>query len=154
MEKENFCSEFRYGKEIQKIANLFRRLADENLNQEGITVSQLRVLIYISRKDKEGKVYQRDLEEYLDIRRSSVTGLLQNMEKNGILLRTPCESDARSKEIVLTEKGRVLDERLKEYITNLEEEILKGFSQEEKELLKNLLLRLGENLENAERNQL
>lgn len=158
MNQENIdkkvLSDFRFGREIQKIANGFRRLADDNLNQEGITVSQLRVLVYISCKGKEGKVYQRDLEEDFGIRRSSVTSLLQNMEKSGILTRVSSSSDGRIKEIALTEKGRVLDERLKEYILVLEEEFLKGFSEEEKELLKDFLFRLGENLNESERNKL
>lgn len=157
MEKEKakdvLRGEFRFGRELQKIANRFRRLADENLNQEGITVSQLRVLAYVSSRGKEGKVYQRDLEEDFGIRRSSVTGLLQNMEKSGILKRTSCPEDARIREISLTEKGVVLDERLKEYITNLEEELLSGFSPEEKDILRSLLSRLSENMEKAERNR-
>ncbi len=150
----NLPGEFRFGREIQFVSKSFRRLADENLNQEGITVSQLRVLCYVSQKGKEGKVYQKDLEEHFGIRRSSVTELLQNMEKSGILTRTPCATDARTREIVLTEKGAVLDERLKEYITGLEEEFLKGFSREEKELLASFLIRLSENLENAKGDRL
>ena len=74
-------------------------------------------------------------------------------EKSGILQRTPCPEDARIREISLTEKGVVLDERLKEYITNLEEELLSGFSPEEKDILRSLLSRLSENMEKAERNR-
>lgn len=151
--KNAFSGDFRFGRELQKIANRFRRLADENLGKEGITVSQLRVLAYVSRKREEGKVYQKDLEQHFGIRRSSVTELLQNMEKSGILKRTPCPKDARIREISLTEKGLILDERLKEYITNLEEELLLGFSSEEKDILRSLLFRLGENMEMAERNR-
>ena len=85
--------EFRFGREVQNVANRFRRLGDENLQKEGITISQLRVIAYISGHGEE--VCQKSLEEHFDIRRSSVTGLLQNMEKSGLLGRI-CEIRLRS----------------------------------------------------------
>ncbi len=144
--------DFRFGKEIQNIANRFRRFGDENLQKEGITVSQLRVIAYISRNQGQGAVYQKDLEEHFSIRRSSVTSLLKNMEKSGILQRFGAPGDARAKTLVLTEKGKKLDEDLINYIRSLEERLMKGFSSEEKEALQGFLLRMIENLEMIERN--
>jgi len=145
--------EIRFGREVQNVANRFRRLGDENLQKEGITISQLRVIAYISRHG-EKPVYQKELEEHFNIRRSSVTGLLQNMEKSGILLRTSCEKDARVKIVSLTEKGRDLDEKLKSYIQSLESELMKGFDGEEKALLYGFLIRMLENLDSVERSRL
>lgn len=145
--------EFRFGREMQNVANRFRRLGDENLQKEGITISQLRVIAYISRHG-ETPVYQKALEEHFGIRRSSVTGLLKNMEKSGILIRTCCEKDARVKIVSLTEKGKELDEKLKSYIQSLESELMKGFDREEKALLCGFLLRMLENLDSVERSRL
>lgn len=144
--------EIRYGKEVQNIANRFRRLGDENLQKEGITISQLRVIAFISKNGNAGTVYQKDLEEHLCVRRSSVTSLLQNMEKSGILIRGGSEKDARIKTLVLTEKGKRLDEKLIYYIKTLEEKLMEGFSSEEKEILQGFLFRMIENLEKVERN--
>lgn len=146
--------EIRYGREVQRIANRFRRLGDENLQKEGITISQLRVIAFISKNGNAGTVYQKDLEEHLCVRRSSVTSLLQNMEKSGILTRGGSEKDARVKTLVLTEKGKKLDEKLICYINTLEEKLMEGFSLEEKNLLQGFLFRMIENLENVERNLL
>ena len=143
--------EFRFGREVQNVANRFRRFGDENLRKEGITISQLRVIAYVSRH-REGAVYQKDLEEHLCVRRSSVTSLLQNMEKSGILIRGGSEKDARIKTLVLTEKGKRLDEKLIYYIKTLEEKLMEGFSSEEKEILQGFLFRMIENLEKVERN--
>ena len=144
--------DFRFGREVQNVANRFRRLGDENLQKEGITISQLRVIIYISQHG-DGPVFQKDLEEHFDIRRSSVTGLLQNMEKSGLLVRSGSEKDARVKIVSLTEKGRKLDEKLKNYVYGLESELMKGFTPEEKELLQSFLLRMLENLDIVERSR-
>lgn len=150
MRNKTTCTEFRFGREIQKLANRFRRLGDENLQKEGITFSQLRVIAYIS---KNKTVLQKELEEFLGIRRSSVTSLLQNMEKSGILERYASGEDARIKIISLTEKGKKLDENLKNYIHLLEEKMLAGFSEEEKEALRGFLVRMEENLEKTERSR-
>lgn len=145
--------EFRFGREVQNVANRFRRLGDENLQKEGITISQLRVIAYLSRHN-ESVVNQKDLEAHFAIRRSSVTGLLQNMEKSGLLERRGSDTDARVKIVTLTEKGRKLDEKLKSYIQGLEADLMQGFKAEEKELLQSFLLRVLENLESIERSRI
>ena len=145
--------EFRFGREVQNVANHFRRLGDENLLKEGITITQLRVIAYISRQSPD-TVYQKDLEEHFHIRRSSVTGLLQNMEKSGILERSPSETDARVKIVTLTEKGKALDEKLRSYIQGLEAELMKGFDAREKEQMRIFLLRMLENLDSVERSRI
>lgn len=143
--------EFRFGRALQKINTRFRRMGDENLSKHGINFSQLRILAHLSKNEGKGEIYQKDLEEAFGIRRSSVTSILQNMEKAGYLSREGSLKDARVKRVVLTEKGKALDRSLLDYIHNLEEEMLLGFSPDEKENLKEMLLRVLENLETAER---
>ena len=54
-------------------------------------------------RDKE--VFQRDIQEQFSIRRSTVTGILQLMEKNGLITRSSVERDARLKKLELTPPG-------------------------------------------------
>ena len=51
------------------------------------------------------------------------------------------------------EKGLELDEKLKSYIKSLESEMMKDFTEAEKELLRNFLLRMLENLDLIERSR-
>lgn len=153
MRKKTALEEFRFGREILKLGNRFRRLGDENLQKEGITFSQLRVIAYISKNSEEKEVLQRDLEEFLGIRRSSVTSLLQHMEKSGFLERSLSSANARIKTIALTEKGKLLDESLKHHVHLLEETMLFGFSEKEKEALRGYLIRMQNNLEETERSR-
>lgn len=144
-------AEFRFGREVQNVANRFRRLGDENLQKEGITISQLRVIAFVSFHG-DG-VCQKSLEEHFDIRRSSVTGLLQNMEKSGLLVRRSSETDARVKIVSLTEKGKALDEKLQSYIQGLESDLMQGFDPDEKKLLSSFLQRMLKNLDKIERSR-
>ena len=50
-------------------------------------------------------VYQKDIESNFGIARSTVTNILQLMEKKGYLTRTTDEHDARLKRLELTELG-------------------------------------------------
>ena len=65
------------------------------------------VLGDIVRANRNGRdVYQRDIEQWFNIRRSSVTALLQGMAQDGFITRCAVEKDARLKRLVATDKGR------------------------------------------------
>ena len=95
----------------------------------------------------EEPVYQRDIEKALGIRRSSVTGLLQLMEKNGMIRREAASFDARLKRIVLTKEALAVHEAVGHEIEALEKRACRGMSGEEVELLLSLLERVRENLD-------
>jgi DNA-binding MarR family transcriptional regulator len=143
--------EFRLGRALQIINGRFRRLGDENLSKHGINIAQLRILAYLAR-NKEKRIVQRDLEEDFGIRRSSVTSILQNMEKNGYLIRENSPEDARVKIVKLTAKGEELDEDLRKYIHLLEKELLQGVTPQEQKTLESVFLKMLANLDQMERN--
>ena len=133
---------------FRDIGHKLKRLGDINLEEKGITFSQLRVLAFLMRHE-EGAL-QRDLEEAFGIRRSSVTAILQNMERSGIIRRDSVDGDARKKRISVTEKGRRLDEELRAYMDGLENELARIYTQEEMALLSELTERMLEKLKRME----
>ena len=54
---------------------------------------------------KDEPVYQRDIEREFSITRSTVTNILQLMERKGYIQRQSVPQDARLKQLVLTEEG-------------------------------------------------
>ena len=56
--------------------------------------------------NEKGPIYQKDVETHFGIGRSTVTNILQLMEKKGYLTRTTDEHDARLKRLELTELGK------------------------------------------------
>ena len=126
--------EFRLIRRFRDIGHKLKRLGDVNLEEKGITFSQLRVLGYLMRHGEEGAL-QRDLEEAFGIRRSSVTAILQNMEKADLVRRDSVSGDARKKRIRVTEKGKQLDGELRAYMDSLEEELTAVYTPEELVLL-------------------
>ena len=71
------------------------------------------------------------------------------MEKNGLIVRCSVDYDARLKKIVLTDKAREYIERFEEEGRMMEKVLSDGFSDEEKQLLISMLVRVNENLKKA-----
>ena len=72
----------------------------------GVSGSQARLLAVLSIVSMEQDIFQKDIEEEFGIRPSSVTGLLQALEQEGLISRESVSTDGRLKKIVLTGKAK------------------------------------------------
>lgn len=82
-----------------------------------INRSQAMIISYLY-ENQSREMFQRDVEAHFRIRRSTATGVIQNMEKNGLIVRTPVDYDGRLKRLQLTDKAR---EGQKAFISALEQ---------------------------------
>lgn len=133
-----------FGKKIHYISHALKRNIDRKVEQFGVTGVQVRILGYIAGESKVREVYQRDIEEAFDRRRSTVTNVIQNLEKNGFIKRESVESDARLKKVVLTEKGNKVNEIVYRTILEEEEKILGHMTEEEIEQFYALLQKVAD----------
>ena len=78
---------------------------------------------------------------------SSVHSHLETLEKNGYIVRTPMENDARLKRIELTQKALDHENRVRENIRVIEDAMHKGFSKEEFDMMLGFLDRVIDNME-------
>lgn len=78
------------------------------IDGDSLTVMQKHILKFILLETLHREIYQKDIEEEFQIRKSTVTGILQLMEKNGFIYRESVEKDARLKRIVPTKKAEAL----------------------------------------------
>ena len=91
------------GFEIKEINDLIiKRMSSCLKCNQGCNVSHTQVRI-ISYLNKENIVYQRDIEQKFNLKRSTVSGILDTMEKNNLIKRINSKDDLRLKQIVLTE---------------------------------------------------
>ena len=87
------------GNQIIILSNQVKHYLHQAAEVEGISGSQSRILHYISEFSKKTEVYQKDVEEFFYLRRSTVTQTLQAMEKNGLIRRSSVARDARLKKL-------------------------------------------------------
>lgn len=98
-----------------------------DLGDQEITVEQLSLLIGLW--TREG-MSQQELGDFVDKDRPSVTRLLDNMEKNNLVVRITSESDRRIRLIYLTRKGRELQEKLFKLADGVVKNSLNGVDSE------------------------
>ena len=139
------------GKEIRMLSNRIKRAIDESgcgPQAEDLTAIQGYILGFLQH-NRDRDIYQRDIEREFRIRRSTATGILQNMEKNGYITRAPVEHDGRLKKLCLTEKAERRHDEIHRNIENIERQLRKGISQEEIETFLAIVGRMAENLEKS-----
>ena len=76
-------------------------------------------------------VYQRDVEQWFHIRRSSVTVILQGMEQDGFITRSAVAKDARLKRLIATEKGRACHKQIEASIARFEDDLQSGIDPQQ-----------------------
>ena len=136
------------GLEIKKIDSLIVRkiMACNKDSLCQLTPVQIVVIKYLI-KNKNSIVYQKDIEKKLGLRKSTVSGILGTMIKNGIIIRTDSSNDLRSKEIRLTETGYKLDKAMKKRAIEFEKILQNNISKEELEIFYKVTKQIQKNLE-------
>ena len=92
------------------------------------------------------QLHGRDIEKAYSMTNPTVTGILQNLEKNNWIERVENPNDARSKVIKLTKKAFNQKEELYDLGENLEKRLIKGLDKTEQKQLNKLLNKLFESI--------
>ena len=96
---------------------------------------------------KDEPVYQRDIEREFSITRSTVTNILQLMERKGYIERLSVPQDARLKKLVLTEEGARIHEKTLQSLHQTDEFVESLLTPEENAEFLRLLNKLREGLQ-------
>ena len=143
------CADVHFGALLNQTSRLIRRALDARINAEvSSELSGVRGMVLgdIVRAERQGRdVYQRDIEQWFNIRRSSVTAMLQGMEQSGFITREVVAKDARLKSLVPTEKGRQCAAAIHQCISDFEHDLQNGVSAQELEAIQGTLHKLIEN---------
>ncbi|MGG6795236.1 UNVERIFIED_CONTAM: MarR family transcriptional regulator [Streptococcus canis] len=125
-----------------KIASLaFDRTASQLLSDYNLTPSQFKLLKYLS-VHQDQLTRQIDLETFFKMSNPTVTGLLQNLEKKGMIERHHHPQDKRCNIIRLSESASLKAEDYLQKSKLIEDHFTQALSKEEQATLKQLLLAL------------
>lgn len=147
MERGSVQVEKDCGMWIHILSHKLKKRMNANMQSLGLTGVQSRVMHYILVKCADGPVFQRDVESAFGMSRSTATGILQLMEKNGLILRESVASDARLKSLVPTDKAAHLDAQIGESLRQTEQRLTQGLSDEQIALFLETVAHMSENLE-------
>lgn len=119
--------------EIKSLDKILVRYMFNDFNINSIpSPTQMQIMNYMFENNLD-YVYQKDLENVLNLRRATVSGVLQTMEKNGLLKRVVDSDDTRVKKVILNPETKKKFTQKKDRILELENLITKNISDSELE---------------------
>ena len=145
------------GSEIKCISNLIGRfMATASVKHKitDLTGQQMHILGYIDFFNKKGKpVFQRDIENELNVRPPTATSMIKTMVEKGYITRESVPNDARLKKLVLTQKAIEVREKAHKMIIDTEQCMSEGITEEEKEVFFRVMDKMKNNLSSYTLNQ-
>lgn len=135
--------ELRLGFLIHDVSRLRRSAFDRCLKPLNVTRSQWWVLAYLSREDG---MTQSQLAEELDLGKVAVGGLIDRLEKGGLVRRDADPSDRRVNRVFLEPKSKQLIAKMRKVSHRMNEQILFGLVDERLEVAATTLDTMKSNL--------
>jgi DNA-binding MarR family transcriptional regulator len=127
---------------------IFRKMFKKMKESHGMPFNPMQgEIAKILFKNKDKDIYQRDLEKIIGIRRSTISGILKTMEKNGLIMRIDSVDNRKVKKIILTEKALNIHSSIADKVKEMNNEIIKGISEEELIVFFNVADKIKKNLE-------
>ncbi len=133
---------------VHKLDMGVKRVLDAKMKAAGydeVTMMHGWILKYLY-DNRDRDVYQRDIEKQFSIGRSTVTTIIQLMEKRDLICRQSVEHDARLKRVILTEKGFKHHDLVEENIYAIHQKVMTGISDKEKRVFLDIVQRMDRNL--------
>jgi len=137
-----FVVERSIGFQLRRLTNLLSAEVERRMEPLGLTDAQwkplLRLLI-----DPPGSAAGLARMCHLDT--GGLTRLLDRLEAKGLCQRERSQEDRRVMNIALTPEGRAVAERIPAILSEVQAQLLRGFSTQEEEQLRGFLARLYDN---------
>src|SRR5258708_33927714 len=121
-----------YGLLIARVALIHRSRVSEYLAKHNLYVGQEMLLKCLWNQDG---LSQKEIADQMGIQPATATRMVIRMERAGLVERKTDAEDQRVSQVYLTDLGRSLQSAVEEGWMAIEQEILKGFSAEERLLL-------------------
>jgi DNA-binding MarR family transcriptional regulator len=136
-------------RELMRTLGLLVRLQESYFARFGLSGAQWGILRSLQRATQEGRTGLRltDLSDRLLIRPPSVTGVVDRLERAGLVERKESRIDLRAKQVTLTERGRELVARVAAMHGVWADTVLNEFSADEMSEIRRLLDRFQHHLE-------
>ena len=136
--------ELRYGHLIRILQTCADQTMTGTLAEMELTAAQGHIMGFIHHSKQPPCA--KDIEAAFQLSHPTVSGLLARLEKKGFIELRPDETDRRVKRIYTQEKGQRLHEMVHEAIGRNEQRLVQDFTEEEKRVFQELLLRAIHNM--------
>lgn len=130
---------------IGNIRNEMTNQCARALIEYGLTLRNVLVMAYLENHKNE-LVTQKTLEDHMHLSNPTVTVLIQNMEKKGLVKRCRVPEDGRKYSLTLTEHAIEIGTACREKFLARERQFYDGITEEEKKQLFRIFRKIEKNL--------
>ena len=127
------------GKYISQIYRKGNSFISKEISKFGIGSGQIMFLIELY---KNVGISQEELSEILNIDKATTCRAIKKLEKEELLIKVKDENDKRAYKLYLTEKSKSIEDNIKNALNEWEKHISKELSQEEVNILINMLKKI------------
>ena len=139
---------------ISQIKHISDRLGQKLLDAYGLADfngAQGKLLYVLWQEDG---ISSAELARRSGLAPTTLTTMLDRMERQGLVTRVPHETDRRRWKLVLTQKAKALQQQSEAYSHAMTEVYFRGFTQQQIDDLEAVLSRVLKNLQDCEKNGL
>lgn len=129
---------------LVRVNGRMRKLFDARAREQGLTLSRARLLVQLAREDGQTQI---TLAQKLDVEQPSIVGLVDALEKAGMVERRAEGSDRRSRRVFLTDAARGRAAELLTFVAGVRAEVLRDVPQDDLRAANAVLLRIMGNLD-------
>lgn len=137
--------ELNFHYQVMAVHTDFQKKVLTRLRKAGLTAGQPKVLDYLA--DHNG-TNQKAIAAGCHMEPASVSSVLAGMEHAGLIRRQAEPGDRRSLQVYLTSLGEEKARQTRQTFADLEQQALRGLSEDQRRELIDLLVRVAENLKN------
>lgn len=128
---------------VSDVSRLMRRIYDRRVEPLGLTRAQWRVLVHLFRRDG---VRQTELAGILEIEKPTLGRLVDQLERKGWVARQVDPDDLRARRLVVSPEARDLITEMDSLAQTVQDDALRGVSDQDATRLADLLLAVKLNL--------
>lgn len=133
----------KFGFELVTLGHLMKRERDRTNDEikrrvlgddNNVMCTDLGIIGFLAENNNR-EVYQKDIEQHFSLTAPSVSNKLRGLEKKELINRAYSKVDTRLKQVLMTDKARDIDVRMRTEIENFENRINNLLTDVEKEQL-------------------
>jgi DNA-binding MarR family transcriptional regulator len=124
---------------VRRLQQICVAMVSEALADAGLVQLEYAVLVFI---DDVPGIHQRTLSQAMGIDRNNVSVIVDRLETQGLVMRSPGAEDRRARQLFLTPRGKALWRRFRPKVRAANERIVSPLKPAERKLFIDMLARL------------
>lgn len=125
---------------LKKLHQLFAKFSKDS----NLTLQQAHILLYLAHHP--GSI-QKEIADNFNLRKSSITSIVKNLEKEGYIIRKADPESARNKRVYLTAAGEKEISKLYEIFSFIDTNLGRALTEDELDDLNKLISKLNDHID-------